>query len=1048
MCKPFIEALLLAALFGSTLQADHIGPAAPPLPPEPKKPALAKTKTDRGLCLVVGAEDATQLADLTNQGWVLVQGLTINADVATRIRSDLVKDGVNGLVTIQQAASYAALPYNANMVNLLVADLDALGVQAPAEREILRVLAPGRGAAWLRKGGQWRATIKHLPAEMDDWTHFNHGPDNNPVSKDTLVGPMVGVQWTVNVEGGKNNNVGILLGGGKFFSNRTCDWDSYDMQRGEYLEARDAFNGMLLWRRGPGNTQRTNHEAAVVTDGKRLYGYLSEDGVARAVDFESGTESAVYREAATRSGKQAGVMPFMHAVADGLLVQLYGNRVTAISLGTEQVAWSYMQEKGTATVATGVSILNGRAYLAFAEASRPMFGYGHAHYATNLIVCLDLKTGRELWRNSDYPGRSANFVAYKDLVVFEENSEEGGRTLLKAMVALDASTGKLARRAAFDKPVRAAAPELHGTFGIIDDMYEPMLGGKIATFNVLTGERGRDSNAIRANWCGYTRWTPRIVLPHASGYVDRSSNEFFASIISRSACDFGRVPGYGQVYTIGAYCACAPVVRGPTAQNCLPADYTPVPEAQRPERGEGKASAAPAAWPAKDEWPMFLGNNRRNPVTDTSLPDRLELLRTVKPRIPAPGSPIGIEWANDVSVVGPTSAPTLADRLLFVAITNAHRLDAFDATSGELRWSYTAGGRIDGPPTVYGGLAIFGCRDGCVYALESKTGKLAWRYMAAPARRSIVVSSQLESLWPVFGSVMIVEGRLVVTAGRVSEADGGIRLVVLDPLTGALLAQNNVGVALSSDPTQEKRPIGIHDWRVMGNDILSSDGKLVYMTRAAIHPATAHWVKDFRDGSYGAGGRLTPFPSAVTDIGPDYASYHLHSPKYGMYRRVVAGDINAKKGDGWVYGLTTSYGGDVPGAILAHRILIRGKQLFALTGLGGPMSRFVLDDRDRITMREVPGKRGGTRLEKVVDIQGKDKMLEVATWFACAGERLLVGGWGDWKAGNLVRTFDLDGKPVQEIKLPAKPVVNGVAIAYGSIYVTLEDGSIAILGAR
>jgi hypothetical protein len=157
-----LPAVLLVLL--AEMQAGEIRLVAPPVPPKPKNPALLETRTDRGLCVVVGVSEAVQLTNLTNQGWVLVQGLATSPELVTRTRRELVDGGANGVVTILQVASYVVLPYNANMVNLLVADMDTLGAQAPAEREILRVLAPGRGTAWLCKGGRWTALPKPLPA--------------------------------------------------------------------------------------------------------------------------------------------------------------------------------------------------------------------------------------------------------------------------------------------------------------------------------------------------------------------------------------------------------------------------------------------------------------------------------------------------------------------------------------------------------------------------------------------------------------------------------------------------------------------------------------------------------------------------------------------------------------------------------------------------------------------------------------------------------------------------------------------------------------------
>ena len=52
--------------------------------------------------------------------------------------------------------------------------------------EVMRVLAP-EGVACLKKGSQWSKIIKPRPAQIDEWTHFLHGPDNNAVARDTEI---------------------------------------------------------------------------------------------------------------------------------------------------------------------------------------------------------------------------------------------------------------------------------------------------------------------------------------------------------------------------------------------------------------------------------------------------------------------------------------------------------------------------------------------------------------------------------------------------------------------------------------------------------------------------------------------------------------------------------------------------------------------------------------------------------------------------------------------------------------------------------------------
>ena len=81
-----------------------------------------------------------------------------------------------------------------------------------------------------------------------------------------------------------------------------------------------------------------------------------------------------------------------------------------------------------------------------------------------------------------------------------------------------------------------------------------------------------------------------------------------------------------------------------------------------------------------------------------------------------------------------------------------------DAATGETAWTFSADGRIDSPPTYYRGRLLFGSRDGWVYCLRAADGALIWRFRAAPVDRRLVAFEQVESAWPVHGSVLVDNG--------------------------------------------------------------------------------------------------------------------------------------------------------------------------------------------------------------------------------------------------------------------------------------------------
>jgi len=185
------------------------------------------------------------------------------------------------------------------------------------------------------------------------------------------------------------------------------------------------------------------------------------------------------------------------------------------------------------------------------------------------------------------------------------------------------------------------------------------------------------------------------------------------------------------------------------------------------------------------------------------------------------------DW--EVALGGRLTSPVIAEGRLFVADTATHAVHALDAGSGRRLWSYTAGGKVDSPPTIWQGRVLFGSADGWVYCLRADDGVLAWRFRVAPSDEQLVAFDQVESVWPVHGSVLVENGVAWCVAGRSAFLDGGMTLWRLDPRTGEALSQT---VLDDKDPQSGKDLQAYVSWLNMPTalpDILSTDGRLVYM---------------------------------------------------------------------------------------------------------------------------------------------------------------------------------------------------------------------------
>ena len=173
--------------------------------------------------------------------------------------------------------------------------------------------------------------------------------------------------------------------------------------------------------------------------------------------------------------------------------------------------------------------------------------------------------------------------------------------------------------------------------------------------------------------------------------------------------------------------------------------------------------------------------------------------------------------------------------MVFLASKDTHTVYALDANSGTELWHYSAGGRVDSPPTIYEGRVLFGAADGYVYCLRAADGVLMWRFCAAPLDRRLVAFDQVESVWPVPGSVLVQEGVLYCVAGRSMFLDGGLHLWRLEAQTGAIRSQTVLDDREAATGKNLQDFVSWLNMPVALPDVLSSDGRLVYMRSQPFH---------------------------------------------------------------------------------------------------------------------------------------------------------------------------------------------------------------------
>lgn len=775
--------LLVLMLCGGAPVSLSAGPADENLAEE----ILAAAAVPGGLCVHLGCGDGALTAALSGGGRFLVHGLEPNAEMAEPAIRIIRSRGIYGQVWVEHYAQ-KHLPYAENLVNLLVAD-DLPRTDVPL-KEILRVLCP-RGVALIgqsqraaqfgkrvdaeglkrrladagitdyqiiERNGIWARVQKPRPPEMDDWGHPRHGPSGNAVSRDGLVGPPRRVRW---LAGPMIEASNIVTAGGRFFH--------------AGLIARDAFNGLPLWQRTLEPTPfRLGYPAAAmrgsvlpVAVGSRLF--VVSGGKLQALDAATGQPVRVYADAGT---------PLEILYESGSLVTLDAGTVKALDADSGRLLWSHEAVRPASLVAGD---------------QRVFFLDGNVGQDANRsIVRLEFSTGKVAWRQSRYEwaAKVRRLAYHEGLLVCEVSTFTNDRPG-NGIHVLNARDGTQVWERLYEP---GQNHYMQGRALQTDSRLWVLCNGRWEGLDRRTGAF-RASYPAGPNHCYPPVATPEFLVGEEMSFTQMATGRVDANRISKGACgrDTGFVPANGLLYVAPKHCVCYPMMKGftalapakspgePVARESEPADFVP-------ERGPAAPFDLPSAAGASmapDEWPCYRADMWRSASARGAVPANLEILWTADlgdwPQVN-----LLKEWKENLFVRGPITAPVAAGGRVLVAQPDGHLLVALDAGTGRRQWDFTANGRVDTPPTLAGGLCLFGTSSGWVYCLRAADGHLVWRLRAAPEEERIVCFGQLESPWPVPGSVLVVGGTAYFAAGRHPLADGGIRVFAVDPAGGAV----------------------------------------------------------------------------------------------------------------------------------------------------------------------------------------------------------------------------------------------------------------------
>ncbi len=682
--------------------------------------------------------------------------------------------------------------------------------------EVWRVLAPD-GVAYIQRDGHWKKHVKPRSTDIDEWTHFFYNASGNAVSQDQRVAPTRYLKWVTGPLWSRSHEytpsmAAMVSARGRIISIQDEGIRGVtDPRIGDrwMIQARDAFNGLLLWQRPMAKDWGTavwggdrnwgtpmSIPRRLVAVGDRVYVTLGYRAPVTVLDARSGETVQVLNETQNTD----------ELILDGKTL-LARRRKKIPNYSPKASAWKVQLRrgetpppavKGSETI-TAINIENGKLLWHWNDSQVVTLTLAAAtgrvcYHNFEEIICLNEKTGRLLWRVPcpswpDLIGTSGTLVMYQDLVFYAGD---------RGLHAYDATNGKLLWKGPRMRRtgVRHTADLLIADgllwSGITADMATGQLskeesphavpaftGSTLKGLDPRTGQVRRqiEIGAVMSTGhhirCYRSKATERFLMWPKRGteYIDIiDGRDHMRTDWLRGECSYGVMPSDGLVYVPPHPCICSPGVKleGFFAASARPAKSTTVPGGPRLQKGPAFATEIASASYASEDWPMYRHDLARSGSTPSAVAPLLAL-----------------DWKKYLG--GKLTQTVIVGGHAIIASTDQHTVYALDAATGQLAWSFVAGGRIDSVPAVSEGRVLFGSHDGWVYCLRESDGSLAWRFRAAPQEVLVTAFEQLESLWPVLGSVLVHQNVVYATAGRSSFLDGGMHFYALDLKTGRVV---------------------------------------------------------------------------------------------------------------------------------------------------------------------------------------------------------------------------------------------------------------------
>ncbi|HUT34800.1 MAG TPA: PQQ-binding-like beta-propeller repeat protein [Planctomycetota bacterium] len=545
----------------------------------------------------------------------------------------------------------------------------------------------------------------------------------------------------------------------------------------------------------------------------------------------------------------------------------------------------------------------------------------------------------------------------------------------------------------------------------------------------------------------------------------------------KTSCSAGSFVADGLLWKFPVPCVGCMEWRGLIAQASRE-EHLPKP----PERLHRGADAPVAASQAPQGWLTYRGNPQRSLFMPVGVPAKARIRWQTPPLYQAGRLSHHTHVLMDAEFV-PTP-PLAADNRVIVAQADG-AVDALDLASGKRLWRAYTSGRVHSSPTVWQDRVFVGSADGHLYAFSLADGRELWRLRAAPETGRVMVYEQLASRWPILGSPVVADGKVVVSAGLIDMVDG-VRAVCADAASGKVLWECSDWSASESGG------------RISGGAQFALAGELFYhggmappvridpqdgSCRPAFSPTSGTRLGPFQVSKWRTGQAFAEVWSSVKgqDIGALSQEWLMYGGRRiltdqaenGIWRSNIVFLGRDRDGNGRLPVVSAQDCGQLPAWDEQDAVFIcnlkfnglvmipRDKLLKALDALmAGPSTAEIL------ALDNQPPKQAVTVPRELISRAFTAHAEGLFTWssafghgwhpLACALTRnsvLVVTTQPDWQnpardiPGKITALSRADGGKMWEINLPARAVHNGLAVAAdGSVVLALMDGQTLCIG--